>query len=121
MRIVVNTLNNKLLQMELPFQSFLNGTLASHLVGENLEPREALYEQLPATKVMQVMEDTQLACTLESACLAASQCNCTGKHVDYLTPVKIRVNTQDVAEFKQLFFPLNGMKICGAPEAPRSA
>ena len=121
MRILANTLNNQLLQMELPFQSFLNGTLASHLAGESLEPREALYEQLPAMPVMQVMEDSRLACTLESACLAATQYKCTDGHVDYLTPLKIRISEEDVAEFKQLFFPLNGMKLCGVPEAPRSA
>lgn len=107
--------------MELPFQSFINGALTSHLVNEEIDPIELLYNELPATECLQVMEDDQLCYELEAACLRASSYQCKDEKLDYLTPIKIKLNQQDVAQCKQLLFPLHGMRLIHSPDKPRSA
>ena len=121
MKIIANTINNKLLQMELPFASFLNGTLASHLSGDDLNPKDLLYEQLPATSRLESMTEEELVYTLEDACLRASKYECAEESVDFLTPVKIKIDADDVANFKQLFFPLHGMSLVRTSQNPRNA
>ena len=121
MRITANTMTNQLLQMELPFQCFIQGTLASHLVNEKLDPVELLYSELPATQALQAMEEDDLCYELEQACLRASRYHCEDEHLDYLTPIKIKLNKQDLAQCKQLLFPLHGMRLVHTPDKPRSA
>ena len=117
MRIIAETINHQELQMELPFTTFVEGTLGSHLCHEDESPYEVLNNCLPDSRAMQMMPEAQLSKAIEQACLKASHYECQDESFDYLTPIKIKVDPMDVAVFKQHFFPDHGLELVQQEEA----
>ena len=117
MRIIAETMNHQKLQMELAFTTFVEGTLGSHLCHEDENPYEVLSNCLPTAQVMKAMPEARLCQEVEQACLRASHYECHDESFDYLTPVKIKVDRNDIAVFKQHFFLDHGLEVVQQDEA----
>ena len=117
MRIIAETINHQKLQMDLPFTTFVEGTLGSHLCHEDESPYEVLSNCLPTAQVMKAMPEAKLRQEVEQACLRASHYECHDESYDYLTPINIKVDRTDIAVFKQYFFPDHGLELVQQNEA----
>ncbi|EDM25794.1 hypothetical protein LNTAR_15297 [Lentisphaera araneosa HTCC2155] len=99
MRILAHTLNNKALQLSLSLAAYLNGPV-SNIIETDSDPFYTLESYLPVDYTD--YSDSQLAYALEQACLHAVRSQ--QKETSYLTPLEIHMDTDDLNDFKVLYY-----------------
>ena len=98
MRILARTINNKALQVSLSLSAYLNGPV-SNTLNEEIDPFYVLESFLPFDYTSH--EDEELLRELERACLLAVR---SEDELAYVHPIQIKIDTQDLNDFKILYY-----------------